>query len=109
MELDVNVAGKSLSIAIAKPFHLDVDGITDQIESFLASQGAAAGLDVRGLLPKLVKGIAGCEGGCPADAKSFVSRGFKNFELAYIEGGILEARAVTNNGKNVSFKMFPDF
>ena len=110
MELDVNVAGKSLAIAIDNPFHLDIDATVKQIESFLASQGAPAdGLDVRGLLPKLVKGIAGCEGGCPADAKSLVSRGFKNFKLAYIEGGILEARVITENGKNVAIKMFPDF
>ena len=110
MELDINADGKSLSIPIDNPFHLDIDATVRQIESFLSSQGATAGgLDVRGLLPKLVKGIAGCEGGCPADAKSLVSRGFKNFKLAYIEGGILEARVVTDNGKNVAIKMFPDF
>ena len=110
MELDVTVAGKSLSIPIENPFHLDLASVTDQIESFLSSQGASAsGLDLQVLLPRMVKGIAGCEGGCPADAKSFVSRGFKNFELSYIEGGILAARAVTDNGKNVTFKMFPDF
>ena len=110
MELDVNVAGKSLAITIDNPFHLDIDATVIQIESFLSAQGTPAnGLDIRGLVPKLVKGIAGCEGGCPADAKSLVSRGFKNFKLAYIEGGILEARAVTENGKNVAFKMFPDF
>jgi hypothetical protein len=110
MKLDVNVAGKSLAISINNPFHLDIDATVKQIESFLSSQGTPAnGLDIRGLVPKLVKGIAGCEGGCPADAKSLVSRGFKNFKLAYIEGGILEARAETENGKNVAFKMFPDF
>jgi hypothetical protein len=110
MELDISAEGKSLSIPIDNPFHLDIDATVAQIESFVYCQGATAGaLDVRGLLPKLVKGIAGCEGGCPADAKSLVSRGFKNFKLAYIEGGILEARVVTDNGKNVAIKMFPDF
>lgn len=110
MELDVNVAGKSLAITIDNPFHLDIDATVKQIESFLSAQGTPAnGLDIRGLVPKLVKGIAGCEGGCPADAKGLVSRGFKNFKLAYIEGGILEACAVTENGKNVAFKMFPNF
>lgn len=110
MELDVNAAGKSLAIPIDNPFHLDIDATVKQIESFLSAQGTPAnGLDIRGLVPKLVKGIAGCEGGCPADAKSLVSRGFKNFKLAYIEGGILEARAITENGKNVAIKMFPDF
>jgi len=110
MELDVKAAGKSLSIPIDNPFHLDIEATVKQIESFLSAQDTPAnGLDIRGLVPKLVKGIAGCEGGCPADAKSLVSRGFKNFKLAYIEGGILEARAVTENGKNVAIKMFPDF
>jgi hypothetical protein len=110
MELDVKAAGKSLSIPIDNPFHLDIDATVKQIETFLAAQGSPAnGLDIRGLVPKLVKGIAGCEGGCPADAKSLVSRGYKNFKLAYIEGGILEARAVTENGSNVAIKMFPDF
>ncbi len=110
MELDVSDGSKSLSIPIENPFQLDIDATVSKIESFLSAQGASAsGMDLRGLLPKMVKGIAGCEGGCPADAKSFVSRGFKNFKLAYIEGGILEARVVTENGKNIAFKMFPDF
>ncbi len=110
MELDVSDGSKSISIPIENPFHLDIDATATRIETFLAAQGAPAeGLDIRGLLPKMVKGIAGCEGGCPADAKSFVSRGFKNFKLAYIEGGILEARATPDNGKDVAFKMFPDF
>ncbi len=110
MELDVKVAGKSLSIPIPDPFRLDLDAIVARLEAFLSAQGAtASGLDFRGLLPKLVKGIAGCEGGCPADAQNFVSRGFTNFKLAYIEGGILQAQAKTEDGKDVSLRMFPDF
>lgn len=110
MELDVRVGDKSLSIPINNPFHLDIESLAGQIDTFLSSQGAGpAGLDIRGLLPKMVKGIAGCESGCPANAKSFVSRGFAKFELAYIEGGILQARAPLENGKSLSLKMFPDF
>lgn len=110
MELDIKVAGKSLSITIPDPFRLDMESIVGQLESFLSTQGAATtGLDFRGLLPKMVKGIAGCEGGCPADAQSFVSRGFTNFTLAYIEGGILQAQATTQNGKDLSLRMFPEF
>jgi hypothetical protein len=110
MELDVSVGTQSLSITIDNPFRLDIDSLVDRIESFLSTQGAGPkGLDIRGLLPKMVKGIAGCEGGCPADARNFVSRGFANFELAYIEGGILHARTMTENGKQISLKMFPDF
>jgi hypothetical protein len=110
MELDVKVAGKSLSIPIPDPFRLDVESAVVTIETFLSAQGAAAtGLDFRGLVPKLVKGIAGCEGGCPADAQNFVSRGFTNFKLAYIEGGILQAQARSADGKEISLRMFPDF
>lgn len=68
-----------------------------------------ADLDIRGLIPRMVKGIAGCERGCPADAKGLVSRGVNGFELAYIEGGILSATAKTSDGTAVSIKMFPDF
>ena len=110
VELDVSCDTKSLSITIENPFQLKIDSLVGQIETFLSAQGAGTnGLDIRGLLPKLVKGIAGCEGGCPADAKSLVSRGFPNFELAYIEGGILQAKAVTREGKSISLRMFPDF
>ena len=110
MELDVKVAGKSLSIPIADPFRLDLEALVGKIESFLSSQGSeTTGLDFRGLVPKLIKGIAGCEGGCPADAQNFVSRGFTNFKLAYIEGGILQAQARSADGKEISLRMFPDF
>ncbi len=78
--------GKSLSIPIDNPFRLDIDAALSPIEAFLSSRGAA----------------------CPADAKSLVSPGFKNFKLAYI-GGILEAKARTENGKNIAFKIFPGF
>ncbi len=110
MELDVRVGNKSLAIPIDDPFRLDVEATAGRIESFLISQSMRSdGLDFRGLLPKMIKGIAGCEGGCPADAKSLVSRGFKNFTLEYIEGGILHAQAKSEDGKTVSLKMFPDF
>jgi hypothetical protein len=110
MELDVKVAGKSLSIPIPEPFKLDLEALAVRIEAHLSSQGAAtSGLDIRGLVPKLIKGIAGCEGGCPADAQNLVSRGFSNFKLAYIEGGILQAQAKTENGMDISLRMFPDF
>ncbi len=110
MELDVSNGSKSLSIPIADPFHLDIEATVGRIEAFLSTAGMTAReLDLRGLLPKMIKGIAGCEGGCPADAKSFVRRGFKNFDLDYIEGGILQAKAKADSGKNVTLRMFPDF
>lgn len=110
MELDVKVNGKSLAIPIENPFHLDIEATAGRIETFLAAQGTKPqGLDIRGLLPKMIRGIAGCEDGCPADARRLVARGFSNFKLEYIEGGILHAEAPTEDGKQVVLKMFPDF
>jgi hypothetical protein len=110
MELDISLDSDSLSINIDNPFHMDIDSLMRQIGSFLSVTGEELnGLDVRGLLPRMVRGIAGCEKGCPADAKSLVAAGFDNFELAYVEGGILTARTVTAGGKVLSVKMFPEF
>ncbi len=109
MELDVSVDNTSISIPIDNPFRIDLDAIFARIEALLQSQGAAVtGLDIRGLLPLMVKGIAGCEAGCPADAQRVVSRGFDNFDLRYVEGGILTATAKVG-ASQLSLKLFPDF
>ena len=110
MELDVSIDNDSFSIHIDNPFSLDLENILKNFENFAASKGCRLNrLDIKGLLPKMVRGIAGCENDCPADALSLISEGFKNFELAYIEGGILTAKAITGNGKTVFLKMFPHF
>lgn len=110
MELAVSIGNDSLSIPIANPFHIDLETIMLKIEDLASSNGTKLnGLDVKGLIPKMVRGIAGCESGCPADAKGLVSAGFRNFKLEYVEGGILTAKAATQNGKGLSLKMFPDF
>lgn len=110
MELDVSLDKSSFSIHIDNPFRLDADAIAREIEEFIVSKDdSVAGLDIKGLLPRMVKGIAGCEKGCPADAKGLVSRGHDDFEIAYIEGGILSARAVTGKGNVLYLKMFPEF
>ncbi len=110
MEISVCVGSDSISIVVENPFHIDMDSVIGQIESLCFSKGVTLnGVDVRGLIPQMVRGIAGCERGCPADAKEFVHRGFKEFSLAYVEGGILIAKAVIGNNKELSIKMFPDF
>lgn len=110
MELDVRIDKDSISISIDNPFRLDLDFIVGRVEQFLATKGQKLnGLDVRGLLPSMVKGIAGCEAGCPADAKSVVKKGYQKFKLDYIEGGILSATAEIGEGKTLSLKLFPDF
>lgn len=110
MMLDVVIDKDSLSIEIPDPFRLDLEGIVGKIDEFIYSKGITVkGADLRGLIPAMVKGIAGCEHGCPADAKGLVSKGFKDFELQYIEGGILSARRSTGDGRSFYLKMFPDF
>ena len=110
MEISIGVGSDSISIVVENPFHIDLDSVVGQIEAFCSLKGAALnGVDVRGLIPKMIRGIAGCERGCPADAKEFVYRGFKEFSLAYVEGGILTAKAVIGGNKELSIKMFPDF
>ena len=110
MLLDVSLDNESLSINIEDPFHLDIDSVIERIDGFTASKNVTLnGIDIKGIIPKMIKGIAGCEGGCPSDAKSLVKRGFKNFELKYIEGGILSARVSVEDGKILHLKMFPEF
>jgi len=110
MVLDVIINDNSMTIQIDDPFHPDIDAITTEINRFASlNKIAMAGIDLRGLIPKMIKGIAGCEQGCPANAKGFVSRGFKSFDLQYIEGGILAAQLSMGEGKIFQLKMFPDF
>jgi hypothetical protein len=110
MELDIRIEKESLSITIEDPFRIDVDALLGKIDAFLTPKGVSMGnLDVRGLLPRMVRGIAGCEAGCPSDAKSVVKRGHDNFKLEYIEGGILSATAQLASGRTISLRLFPDF
>jgi hypothetical protein len=110
MVLDVIVNNSSVSIQIEDPFHPDLDAIMGQVDQAASLHAIdLRGLDIRGLIPKMIEGIAGCERGCPANARGFVARGFRNFTLQYIEGGILSAHASVGDGKGVALKMFPDF
>lgn len=110
MDLDVIIEKSCLTIHINNPFRLDIEDIYKKIYDFAVSKGTTlSDLDIKGLIPKMVRGIAGCEGGCPANALQLVEMGFKNFELSYIEGGILLAKANTPDGKSLELKMFPEF
>jgi hypothetical protein len=110
MILEAKVQDAAITIPVDDVFRADLEAIHGQIEALAASKGSdVSELDVRGLLPAMIKGIAGCERGCPADAKSLIARGYKTFDLRYIEGGILTAQTKTPNGSVLSLKMFPDF
>lgn len=110
MLLDVKLEKESLSINIENPFHADVEAMTKDIEGFAGKKGVSLNnVDVKGLIPKMIRGIAGCEDGCPSNAKSLVEKGFGNFELKYIEGGILSAKTGVGESKVLELKMFPEF
>jgi len=110
MELDVRLGKEALSITISDPFHLDMPSISGKIAAFMASHDDKLnGLDIAGLLPRMVKGIAGCEAGCPSDAMNVVRKGHQDFKLEYIEGGIMSATARSGKGQVLTLKLFPEF
>ena len=110
MVLDVIINDASVSVQIDRPFQPDLDAINSQIERFASSKGTdIVNLDVRGLISQMINGIAGCESGCPANAKGLVSSGYKGFDVQYVEGGILTSRIMTRDGSILYLKMFPDF
>jgi len=110
MVLDVMLENDSVTITIDNPFHFDMDSVMGEVEKLTSSKNVRLnGIDVRGLIPKMIRGIAGCEGGCPANAKNLVEKGFRNFELKYIEGGILSATTLIPDGRTLHLKMFPEF
>ena len=110
MELDVRINQQSLSIPIENPFRLDVEAMVHTIDAFLAEHGEQGNnLDIASLLPRMVKGIAGCEAGCPSDALSVVRKGHQHFKMEYVEGGILTATASLKTGQKLALKLFPDF
>jgi hypothetical protein len=110
MELDVRIGKGSLGITIEDPYRLDLNMVAGRIRSLLDAEGQTQhDLDVEGLLPLMIRGVVGCEEGCPANAKDLVERGYKDFSLEYIEGGILTAQARTAAGTTLSLKLFPGF
>jgi hypothetical protein len=110
MELDIRMGDDTISITIRDPYRPDLSGISDRIRTLLAARGGDGdGPDVDGLIPLMIRGVVGCEEGCPANAKELVERGYKDFSLEYIEGGILQAVSALRDGRVLSIRLFPDF
>lgn len=110
MDLDVIIDQAVLTIHIDNPYKLNIEDIMSKINDFIVSKGTnTKNIDIKGLIPKMVRGIAGCESGCPANALQLVQMGYKNFKLSYIEGGILVAKTTTEDGRSLELKMFPEF
>lgn len=109
MLLEASIDKNAVTIQIDDPFNYSLQQVTETIARFAASKDVSVEeCDLGGLIPKMIRGIAGCESGCPANARELVERGVRNATLEYIEGGILSARF---EGRNGSFfiKIFPDF
>lgn len=110
MEFDVSIDGKSIEIEIENPYRVDVTQVTAEIVDFGKEHDTdLTPLDFDKLIPRMIRGVAGCEGGCPTDAMSMVREGFGKFKVTYVEGGILTASQILDNGKPLVVKLFPDF
>ncbi|MBI4844756.1 MAG: hypothetical protein HY809_10665 [Nitrospirae bacterium] len=110
MEIDVSIGKESISVEVSNPFRFDAASGAKDIFDFGSRLGVdLSSLGIEKLIPRMIRGVAGCEQGCPSDAKSLVRNGFGKFRLEYIEGGILSASHTLGDGKEVSVKIFPDF
>ncbi len=110
MDIDVSINNESITINIENPHRFDLSQVTERIVDFGMKQGISLSeLRIEKLIPRMIRGVAGCEGGCPSDAKGLVREGFGDFNLSYIEGGILSAVHGLENGKSLSVKIFPEF
>ncbi len=110
MDIEVTIERESLSITVENPFHMDTAAVIAQIRDFADRKRLQLeGLNLEGLLPKMARGVVGCEEGCPANAKSLVAQGYGDFHLEYIEGGILAASCQVNGLETLTIKVFPEF
>ena len=110
MDIDISIGNESLTINIENPHELDLTDIMKSIVDFGMKLGVdLTGLKTEKLISRMIRGVAGCEGGCPADAKGLARQGFGDFSLSYTEGGILSAVHTLENGKHLSVKIFPEF
>lgn len=110
MDIDVRIDNETHSVTLDDPYKFDSVPVFRNIIFF----GDKCGVDlipykIDKLILRMIRGVAGCEGGCPADAQSLVREGFGDFDLAYIEGGILTAVNKINGSKMIEVKIFPDF
>jgi hypothetical protein len=110
MDIDITIGNKSLTISLENAHRFDLARLMENVINFSAGTGAdIKGLRIEKLIPRMIKGVAGCEGGCPSDAKSVVREGFGDFNLSYVEGGILKAEHPLDNGESLQIKIFPEF
>ena len=110
MDIDISINGDSYSFDVENPHRFDVSEVLGDIVDFGNKNGVdLAPYELDKLIPLMIRGVAGCEAGCPSDAMGVARRGFGNFKIAYVEGGILTATQILENGNPLEVKIFPDF
>lgn len=113
MDLDISIDGGKngkLTIPLINPHNNDLKDVMAQIDVLAVPHGIdTKALDITGLIRKMIKGVSGCERGCPGDALSFVQKGHPNFTAEYVEGGIVIAKHRIPGKVELSLKLFPDF
>jgi len=110
MEIDISIGKESLTISIENPHRFDLSRVIRDVADFGKDKGIdIKELSIEQLIRRMIRGVAGCEGGCPSDAKSVVREGFGNFDLSYVEGGILTAVHPLGSGGPLQIKVFPGF
>jgi hypothetical protein len=110
MDIDISVGDESLSLNIDNPHRFNVSDMMNDVFSFGDEKGVDFHhLHIEQLIPKMIRGVAGCEAGCPSNAQSVVREGFDSFKLEYVEGGILTASHSLGNNETLRIKVFPDF
>ncbi|NOY64307.1 MAG: hypothetical protein GXO97_02755 [Nitrospirae bacterium] len=110
MEIEFEIQGNTFSKSTENPFSLDTRKLVEEFKNYLSDKNIdIEDIDLEGLIPRMIKGVFGCEEGCPADAKRLVAEGYDGFKLEYIEGGILKAEYDMGDSITLSVKVFPDF
>jgi hypothetical protein len=110
MDIDVRFMGRTLPIKVTDPHRMNTAAVVGEIVSFLnGDAGSPDAMHLAELLPRMVRGVAGCEGGCPSNAKGLVRAGFRDYHLDYVEGGILTAAREVAPGQRLEIKIFPEF
>ncbi len=110
MEIEFEIQGNTFSKSTENPFNLDTKRLVEEFKKYISERNIhMEDIDLEGLISRMIKGVFGCEEGCPADAKRLVAEGYDGFKLEYIEGGILKAEYDMGNSGILSVKVFPDF
>ncbi len=110
MDLDIRIGKESLPVDIENPFRFDISAVMNEVIEFgNRNDVALESYELDKLIPRMIKGVAGCEAGCPSDAQNVVRQGFGNFKLEYVEGGILTAVQNVDDSRELEIKIFPDF